>query len=604
MTKAKVSKVKATKSKAKPKNSEHRSMRSLMIAVVFVLIVILGILIGLLVVNKQPVTAFLPAEQTVGVFEFENDSLPGELEGVSLIAALQSITGLPLSDLPETWWDQPFGVVLMEQEGGENVWVLFAQGASRRAMMNDLQTSGLETGSFKADPAVYTYAQGLSFSFGFSNHHVFISHSQQAIDTLEAVDIEQLSTLEDDVEFLSTQDHVPNSAWMKVYLQTGKVSLPSFAAADYAVSSMGHAADYIAIAIDDTNRGLDVTTWLSLARPKGINEVFEMQVAADEMARYIPGDLTAAFATGPNLTEQWQATLTDLSHINPAYGVILESLVRAQVQELFGGNVNLRNDLYPLFEGAYAAVVAQEQAGYSIGLVVEHDDKGFVQVKLDKLLNGFYALVGQLNPQIKEVTLPDGSVSRELVANAQNAEETQEEYGGVTLTCLSAEVSDIATLKGELLRSFCYAATPELFYVATSKTLLQQMLDATEDKSVALSSVNEFKQGLNQSGDGNEVAYVDMNRFADLLSRATMIEIEVPIEDTEETEVESGEEELGEEDSSETDEEEIEDEPVPEFEILQQESLLALFLAQLGKSTWVKTVESDGVLIEGLVVLD
>src|SRR5690606_36675453 len=151
---------------------------------------------------------------------------------------------------------------------------------------------------------------------------------------------------------------------------------------------------------------------VTLPNSPGERRVIEAPSPLQDRARYAPADSTAFFAAGPQLTQQWQATLTELSELNPAYGVILESLVRAQVQELFGGNVNLRNDLYPLFEGRYAALLGQGEAGYSLGLVMEHEDKTFVEVKLDKRSNGFYALVGKLNPQIKVVTLPDGSESR------------------------------------------------------------------------------------------------------------------------------------------------------------------------------------------------
>jgi len=588
-----------------------RSVRSLILAVLFTLAVLAVIVIGLLSVKAEPIESFLPQAETVGFLEFEEGTLPAGLqtsEGQTVIPALQALTHLPLSKLPASWWDHPFGVALIQQEDGSNAWVFFAEGPSRRQMMKDLQSTGLENGGLKTEEPLYTYAQGLNFNFGFSNHHVFITHNPQAIDALKAVELESAPVLLNDALFQKAQSHTSARAWVRGYAQTEKIKLPEYPAFQYAISSMSHVAGQVMLSVREQSGGLQVGTWVNLNEPLKEKQEIGQQGSLEEMAQYIPYESAALFVAGPNLTQQWQNTLTQLSELNPAYGVVLESLVRAQVQDFFGGSVDLRNDLYPLFEGRYALALGQGENGFSVGMVVEHNDKGFAEVKLDKLLKGFYALVGKLNPQVKVVDLPDGTQSRELVANSQNADELQEEYAELNLTCLSAQVKDFSNLKAELLRGFCYTTTPERFYLATSQALLKQMLDATNNDTLTLGDATEFKQALAQTSNRpDQLTYLNMAHLAPLLAKTA------PVERTEVAIAEAVEEEVAANPAAEEEaelpesESESAEQTMPAQEAVETPEatfLLTSFLGQLGQSTWVKHSQSDGVSFEGFVGLE
>lgn len=524
------------------------------LALLFVVAILAAILIGFIRLNQKPLAAFLPQEGIVALLEWEKDQFPAETQGESttIVPALEQLTGLPLAQLPKEWWSHPFGLLLMDQGEEEDAWVLFAQGVSRQALKENLN----QIEAFSFQKPLSTFAQGLQFNFGLSSPYIFLSSSSQAIEALKQVASQKTAVLENEPAFKKAQAHVADQAWLRAYVQLDKVNLPPFPTLHYTLSALSVVAPQAAFSLEEKNQGLLLSSWLPFASSAPEPRSEEKTRILKQMAKGIPAQSAALFTAGPNLTQQWQATLTDLSRMNPAYGVILESLVRSQVEALFGGNVNLRNDLYPLLEGRYAAVLDQAEAGYALGMVVEHEDQRFVEVKLDKLLNGFYALIGRLNPRIKEVSLPDGTQSRELVAHPQQAEKTQEIYKNWTLTCLSAEGEGSSTLKAELLRGLCYTVTVDRFYLATNQSLLERMLQATEGKIPSLAEAPAFRQSLNQlQGRGEERSYVDLEKLTPLLAKSSA---------------------------------------------LKKLSWLP-FLSHLKQITWVKDVSSQGVRVEGLI---
>ena len=156
----------------------------------------------------------------------------------------------------------------------------------------------------------------------------------------------------------------------------------------------------------------------------------------------------------------------------------------------------------------------------NVTLLLTHTDKTLVLEKLKKLREGFSLLAAQFTPQIKVVELPDGTISRELVANPDSLKEVQETYENYTIDCV--EVT-------ESVYGFCHAVSDDLLILSNHLKGIKKNIDAIEGKTSRLSELPSFRQGLSQlSNVSDEITFIDFKNVVELLKAHPFASLLIP----------------------------------------------------------------------------
>lgn len=240
---------------------------------------------------------------------------------------------------------------------------------------------------------------------------------------------------------------------------------------------------------------------------------------------HVGSDNTALYIGGSDMTEEWQNTLETISKLNPAYGIILEGIVRAKVQNIFGEDVSLRNDIYPLFQDEYAIVIEDTDAGITgFKIILKHSDKDLAEAKLEKLLKGFRLLASEFAPKLEIYTLPDGTESKELAADPSRLQEDEEVYNGYSVNCL--DVTDS-------IYGFCFAVADELIIMGNDTDSIKESLDLLSSPRNSLSQSQSFRQAVsNLSPISDEITFIKMDNAENLLKESNLSIIFKPLFDS------------------------------------------------------------------------
>lgn len=488
--------------------------------------------------TNRSVTYLLPAQKTVAYFEFENLTLPPRLsqktvfDMVGLSAVLKKTFNLDVEDLQEHFSHGRLGLALIKNGDNQNRLTLFFRMRSQKQALEFLQNLGLDneelTVSGNKKNPIYSYPQSQSFSFSFVGPYLFIAEKPATLETIQMVYRGEYENLNSDPDYKKSLANLPRQAWGHGYLNIQALYFGANNPLSQVIEPLKHITDHLVLTVRKEFNGFHFNTLLSLdpkllALKKGYTDPTRF---AYGLADFIGSKNLATYIGGANLSDEWQNTLETISQLNPAYGIILEGIIRAQVNRVFGDDVSLRNDIYPLFEGEYALTFENlpiltddlqggENSGLTgIKLILKHTDRQFAEVKLEKLLDGFQVLAAQFAPKLKVFTLPDGTESRELVADPSRLKETNEIYEDYEIKCLDVIDSNYG---------FCYTVTDELIVMSNHPDSIKETIDLSISPHFVLSQSQSFRQALsNLSVISDEVTFVDLENTYPLLENTKL----------------------------------------------------------------------------------
>ncbi|MBU1018232.1 DUF3352 domain-containing protein [Patescibacteria group bacterium] len=472
--------------------------------------------------TNRSATYTLPAEKTVAYFELEDLTLPPRLNQetvldlMGLSTVLEQAFQLDVEDLQEQLSQGRLGLALLKNGDNKNKLVLFFRVRSQKQALAFFEELGLEgeklivSGDKKLP--IYSYSQSKHFSFSFIGPYLFITEKPSTLEMIQAVYRGEDANLNADPDYRKSLANLPRQAWGYGYLNVQALYFGENNALNQLIEPLKSITDHLVLTIQKEYNGFHFNTLLSLdpkllALKKGYTDSTRF---AYSLADFLGSQNLAAYIGGANLSDEWQNTLETISQLNPAYGIILEGVVRAQVSRVFGEDVSLRNDIYPLFSGEYAlAFDYLENGQLGIRLILKHDDRSFAEIKLKKLLEGFQTLASQFAPRLKEFTLPDGTESRELVVDPSRLKEITETYKDYEISCL--DVSDSAY-------GFCYAITDELIIMSNHPESIKETIDLSASPRFVLSQSQSFRQALsNLSAVSDEITFIELKNLHPLL---------------------------------------------------------------------------------------
>lgn len=457
----------------------------------------------------QPsVAAYLPADKTVMFAEVNGFSFPAKMEATGdqsrIIQLMGQPFGLDLLAALRSFGQDSLGLAVLRDQTLGNQPVLFVRAKSQHSALSYFQTLLLPNEELVKSPdrnPIYTYAQGQTFSFRFVKRFVAIAKSP---DVLKLVGDESVKSLSADDNYRKSVGNLPRRSWILGFVDFENLNFSDNPAVDNIIEPLKNALRHVAFTVRKDQEGFHFNTFLNLDK-----DLLSLKRGPSEgkftynLTNSLLDDGLGVYIGGADLQAEWLNTLETISNLNPAYGVILEGLVRAQAENVFGAEVDLRNDLYPLFAGEYALSLGNGPNGHIITLILSTDNPGFAKTKLKKLAQGFKFLAAKFAPKVAVVKLPDGTESRELVPDNAKLETTEETVGGYTIDCTVVSGTDAG---------FCYTVTDQNIVVTNAKDSLLKTLDPKN--APLLSQDAGFRKTLaNLSKVSDEVTYVNFDNF-------------------------------------------------------------------------------------------
>ncbi len=480
-----------------------------------VLIVFFVLYLIIYALSQRNIAHFLPAEETVVYIEFENFDLQPKLQSSSKLATTMMQDGIKKLLNTEdgadvtSWTNGKFGFALIETSSANSP-VYFVQTSSRGKALKFFESLGVQDEeilkSNKTGTAIYSYSQSQLFHFTFVGPHVFISTNKNLLQKIQDVYAGKLPTLSEDENYQKSFSNLPRSSWMKGYINFQALKFDKIEV-NNVIEPLKNVINHFAITVRQNPNGFHFNVFanlnkdvLSLQEGYGGNTRF-----AYDLTNYISSKNLALYIGGANLSQEWQNTLSTISNLNPAYGIILESIINAQVTNVFGRDVSLRNDVYPLFEGEYALAIGNTEDNLKdVRLILSSSDQSFSEIKLAKMMIGFKYIAAKFAPKIHKVTLPDGTESIELIPDNSKLEEGKETYEGYEVHCIDVQNSSTG---------FCYTVTDDLIVMTNNKKGVLNTIDMTLLPQFTLSQHQPFRQTIsNLSKVSDEITFIDIQK--------------------------------------------------------------------------------------------
>ncbi len=484
--------------------------------------------------SNRSVTYFLPSENTVAYFELEDLNLPPkfdqeklfDLVGVSTI--LTKAFGLDTGDLQENFTQGRLGFALIKNDEGETKLSLFFRSQNKSATLDYFESLGVEGETLatigEKRNMIYSYPQSRNFVFSFIGPYLFISQDLDTLKQIQSVRERKVPNLSENSQYLKSLANLPRQAWGRGYLNIQALNLGSDDVMNQMITPLKSFLNHFALTIRKQPNGFHFNSLMSinpdlLDLKKGYTDPTRFTYS---LADYISSKNAAVYIGGANLADEWENTLDTISNLNPAYGIILEGILRAQITKLFGDDVSLRDDIYPLFAGEYALVLENlppltdgletEEGRLGLKLILRHNDMNFMKVKLEKLMDGFGALAAQYAPKLKVFLLPDGTESRELVADPTRLTELSEDYEDYEIHCMDVTGSPFG---------FCYTVTDQLVVISNHIDSVKETIDLATSPKFVLSQSQAFRKALsNLSAVSDEITYVALDSTAELFKNS------------------------------------------------------------------------------------
>jgi|GEM_PF-5620258 len=356
------------------------------------LLIITGLLavvfVGIFFVQKalQPVklAKLLPHENTVMMAEFDLLELLGDVDGAQklandgpvadLILSVEDALAVDFTESIKPWLGVKHGYALLniENEDGSSTYehVVFVQSINRDATMKFLSgfkleshQDSLESMQYKNYP-LYSFSVGQNVHFLVLDRYFVFGESKEALKQIVDVYTGEVEELAHQKEFLKVKNNVKKDIGFVYYIParlfdyyTGD-QLTSSSSLIRPVLSLFDSQGHSIILEEDS---LVVQTYMNFSTG-GANEELLSQLNAHynaELLAYMPADFEY-FWGSQNLAQVVSDFGVVLNKLHPSSFNILEGVLNAKKEQYFGYEIDLREDIYEVFENEFALALYAE----------------------------------------------------------------------------------------------------------------------------------------------------------------------------------------------------------------------------------------------------
>ena len=211
-----------------------------------------------------------------------------------------------------------------------------------------------------------------------------------------------------------------------------------------------------------------------------------------------------AFYGGQNIEGQIKRFIEILSSGKQSVVENFDKILQNYTQKYFGSEVIFNLDIMPLLKNEYALAIENEGGKPIYKFFLELSDKKKDIQILEKIANNFAKIGGVYKQEVIEHTLPDGTVSKEIVAVPEAIKKESEDYKGIKITGLK--------IGGES-KGFFYAIIDNIAIISDSFNGIKNSIDLKENKSNLKVSDTFLKLITPVLKNSDEISYFNLAKL-------------------------------------------------------------------------------------------
>lgn len=211
-----------------------------------------------------------------------------------------------------------------------------------------------------------------------------------------------------------------------------------------------------------------------------------------------------------DLSAQFRRLLTILSGGQDSVMVVFNKVINNYVKKYFGETVTLEEGILPLLEGEFAIAVEAGPEMLPVYKALFTLENGKVDaLKLQDLAKQFASVGAIFAPKVVTHTLPDGTISREIIAVPEEIIGAQSSYKDTTIYSLKA---------GNQGWSVYYAFVDNNAVIATSMQSVKDSIDLYTNPDESLHSSAKFNSIIEPVlGFSSELSYFNIQSLLPLV---------------------------------------------------------------------------------------
>lgn len=438
----------------------------------------------------------------------------------TIISYINNFLNVDYTKQIEPWVGRQLGVALLKQEGADSTKtvspVAFIEVKNFNMALDFLKTQKLEDGKDSLEivefegQSLYQYTTSHNLYLSFIDDYLVVALEPSVLKTVLEVAKDNDKALENSEKYNKVADNLPGGGVVFGYFDIEELTSfildsPNLVARNGFILTTFEPflsifdAEGFTMTYDDKN--LQMQTFTSLNREL-LNDkqflTFKEKYNA-ELANFVSDDAMVVWG-GMNLEKQLKRIADVLGKGSEASMMIFEGLLEAQKNVYFGQNISLQSDIYPLIDNEFMLALYEGDTP-RVEVVLELDDEADSMEKIKKIVDGFVKENAVFKPEIREVTLEDGTVGQEIVGVPEEIQSSEIDYNGLKVQAIS--------LGSKGWGIYWFVRDGKLF-LATQKDLIEKM----QINEKPLKSSQDFSENIAPIlSHADEVSYIDLRKF-------------------------------------------------------------------------------------------
>jgi len=469
--------------------------------------------------RPESIAHFLPADNTIGFLELNIDGDSDQTKKFAQLfqkypvyqaSNLEKLANLVLpvdyeKDL-QPWIGRNIGIVLLKQTGDDSSVkvALFVEAKSADKALDFLKNRALQNSGDELltdtynNYTVYHYKLSQAYSFAFVKNYLVLAGNDALLHQVIDAQSGNIVKLQDDPVFQKVSNNLPSTGLAFGYANTQKLfdtmlKNPLFQSQKtrdlVALQPFMKifAAEGFTAVVNDNDITVQQFEAIDRSQLQGQSYLTYEDKYQGQLLQ-LASENSILFAGGHDLYKELQRIAEIFSNGTNIDSTLFNGILEAQKDKYFGKDISLDTDVYPLLKNEYLITSENNFEQPVVSIFMNLTDKNNDLLRIEKLAAAFMKERAIFSPQIKDVTLPDGTKGQEVVASAENITRTDNQYNGYNITTLSL---------GSLTWSINYAVLDNTLVISTTPESLKAIIDRKSGKiTTNLRNSDDFNKNV------------------------------------------------------------------------------------------------------------
>lgn len=529
----------------------YRRILSALISVTFLFVIVfVGANLFKKAFSAMPLSEILPYDKVIALIEINTNADHAQMvkaekllknsaySSINSIQKLNKRLGVDVEKDIKPWLGRNIGIAEMELPEGDLATVFFIETLSQKASdeflkkiaeknLSELKvTSGTEAQKDTVQSFALRYPgedRGKDFLMytAYLEDYAIFSPSDKAVRLVISKENKSSKKVANSDEYKKAQENLPinriASIFMnfdksedKLFQKYGEILNSAFLNSAIKPFAALFSAESAVLTAGDNSFAVESFINLNSSYLKGNKYTSSKEKYSANLMDYVSQG-AFIFWGGQNLEKQIKKIVAVLSEGEESTNRIFEEMLKNYSEKYFGSSVSMEDDIYPLVTDEFLLAVSKRDSKNVYTLLLKLDDPLEDGLKLQKIANNFISSGAVFEPHIEEHKLPDGTVSKELVATPEELIKSESTYKDIAIYEMETESKNWGIY---------YAIFDSSAIISTSKKALTEDLDVALNSSQnSLKKSNIFTWQISPlMSYSDEVSYFDLSQILQKVS--------------------------------------------------------------------------------------